>query len=84
MSDSELRRKLLEKSIRTSQLGKAVNTPVAEKRVKFEESHKRKTFWIDYDICKCIEEDTKTYRGEMTRIVNSLFREYYRKQGRIQ
>lgn len=54
------------------------NIPVAKRKKSIRETHKSK------DIAKLIEEDIrKGSRGDMTKIANALFEEYYRSQGRI-
>lgn len=58
--------------------------PVAKKKVNIRETHKTKAFYIRNDIAKLIDKDIKTSRrGAMTEIVNALFEEYYRSQGRL-
>lgn len=58
--------------------------PVAKKKVSIRETHKTKAFYIRNDIAKLIDKDIKTSRrGAMTEIVNALFEEYYRSQGRL-
>lgn len=58
--------------------------PVAKKKRNIRETHKTKAFYIRNDIAKFIEKDIKTSRrGAMTEIVNALFEEYYRSQGRL-
>lgn len=58
--------------------------PVVKKKANIRETHKSKAFYIRKDIAKLIEEDIrKGSRGDMTKIANALFEEYYRSQGRI-
>lgn len=58
--------------------------PVAKKKQSIRETHKTKAFYIRNDIAKLIDKDIKTSRrGAMTEIVNALFEEYYRSQGRL-
>lgn len=58
--------------------------PVAKKKVNIRETHKTKAFYIRNDIAKLIDKDIKTSkRGAMTEIVNALFEEYYKRQGRL-
>ena len=58
--------------------------PVAKKKANIRETHKTKAFYIRNDIAKLIDKDIKTSRrGAMTEIVNALFEEYYRSQGRL-
>ena len=58
--------------------------PVAKKKANIRETHKSKAFYIRKDIARLIEEDIrKGSRGDMTKIANALFEEYYRSQGRI-
>lgn len=58
--------------------------PVAKAKKGIRETHKTKAFYIRNDIVKLIDKDIKTSRrGAMTEIVNALFEEYYRSQGRL-
>ena len=58
--------------------------PVAKKKANIRESHKTKAFYIRNEIAKLIDKDIKTSkRGAMTEIVNALFEEYYKSQGRL-
>lgn len=58
--------------------------PVAKKKRNIRDTHKTKAFYIRNDIAKLIDKDIKTSRrGAMTEIVNALFEEYYRSQGRL-
>lgn len=58
--------------------------PVAKKKRNIRETHKTKAFYIRNEIAKLIDKDIKTSRrGAMTEIVNALFEEYYRSQGRL-
>lgn len=58
--------------------------PVAKQKKSIRETHKTKAFYIRNDIAKLIDKDIKTSRrGAMTEIVNALFEEYYRSQGRL-
>ena len=58
--------------------------PVAKKKANIRDTHKTKAFYIRNDIAKLIDKDIKTSRrGAMTEIVNALFEEYYRSQGRL-
>lgn len=60
------------------------NIPVAKKKQNIRETHKTKAFYIRNDLAKLIDKDIKTSRrGAMTEIVNALFEEYYRSQGRL-
>lgn len=63
---------------------KVTGIPVAKKKQSIRETHKTKAFYIRNDIAKLIDKDIKTSRrGAMTEIVNALFEEYYRSQGRL-
>lgn len=58
--------------------------PVAKKKRNIRDTHKTKAFYIRNDIAKLIEKDIKhSSRGDMTKIVNALFEEYYRSQGKL-
>lgn len=58
--------------------------PVVEPKKGIHETHKTKAFYIRNDIAKLINEDIKNgRRGDMTKIVNALFEQYYRSLGRI-
>lgn len=57
--------------------------PVAESKQGILETHKQKNFYIRKDLAALIEDDIKKRRGAMTEIVNALFEQYYRSQGRI-
>ena len=58
--------------------------PVAKKKANIRETHKTKAFYIRNDIAKLIDKDIKnSKRGAMTEIVNALFEEYYKSQGRL-
>lgn len=58
--------------------------PVAKKKVSIRDTHKSKAFYIRKDIAKLIEQDIRnSSRGDMTKIANALFEEYYRSQGRL-
>ena len=58
--------------------------PVAKKKVSTRDTHKSKAFYIRKDIAKLIEQDIRnSSRGDMTKIANALFEEYYRSQGRL-
>ena len=58
--------------------------PVAKRKKSIRETHKSKAFYIRKDIAKLIESDIKnSSRGDMTKIANALFEEYYRSQGRL-
>lgn len=58
--------------------------PVAKKKPNIRDTHKTKAFYIRNDIAKLIDKDIKTSRrGAMTEIVNALFEEYYKSQGRL-
>lgn len=53
--------------------------PVAKKKKSIRETHKSKAFYIRKEIAKLIEQDIKnSNRGDMTKIANALFEEYYR------
>lgn len=53
--------------------------PVAKKKTSIRETHKSKAFYIRKDIAKLIEQDIRnSSRGDMTKIANALFEEYYR------
>lgn len=48
------------------------------------DTHKSKAFYIRKEIAKLIEQDIRnSSRGDMTKIANALFEEYYRSQGRL-
>lgn len=58
--------------------------PVAKKKANIRDTHKTKAFYIRNDIAKLIDKDIKNNkRGAMTEIVNALFEEYYKSQGRL-
>lgn len=58
--------------------------PIAKQKKSIRETHKTKAFYIRNDLAKLIDKDIKTSRrGAMTEIVNALFEEYYRSQGRL-
>lgn len=58
--------------------------PVARAKKGIRETHKTKAFYIRKDIAKLIDSDIQRgQRGDMTRIVNALFEEYYKSQGRL-
>lgn len=86
MSDKNLREELLATSIRAGgPLKVETDDPETKqrKKEKFEKTHKRKTFWLRNDITKLVDQDIKSDRGAMTRTINNLLHEYYRKQNRI-
>ena len=58
--------------------------PVVKPKKSIRETHKSKAFYIRRDIAKLIEKDIAAgQRGDMTKIVNALFEEYYKKQGKL-
>lgn len=58
--------------------------PVAKRKKSIRETHKTKAFYIRNDIAKLIDKDIRnSRRGAMTEIVNALFEEYYKSQGRL-
>ena len=58
--------------------------PVAKKKANIRDTHKTKAFYIRNDIARLIDKDIKnSKRGAMTEIVNALFEEYYKSQGRL-
>ena len=58
--------------------------PVAKKKANIRDTHKTKAFYIRNEIAKLIDKDIKnSKRGAMTEIVNALFEEYYKSQGRL-
>ncbi len=58
--------------------------PVAEPKKGINETHTTKAFYIRNDLAKLINEDIKNgRRGDMTKIANALFEQYYRSLGRI-
>lgn len=60
------------------------NIPIAKAKKGIRETHKTKAFYIRNEIAKLIDKDIKTSRrGAMTEIVNALFEEYYKSQGRL-
>ena len=60
------------------------NIPVARAKKGIRETHKTKAFYIRKDIAKLIDADIQRgQRGDMTKIVNALFEEYYKSQGRL-
>lgn len=60
------------------------NIPVAKKKTNIRDTHKSKAFYIRKEIAKLIEQDIKnSSRGDMTKIANALFEEYYRSLGRL-
>lgn len=49
-----------------------------------QETHKSKGFYLENEIAELVNEDIRNgQRGEMTIIINALFKEYYRNQGRL-
>lgn len=61
-----------------------INIPIAKSKKSIRDTHKTKAFYIRNDIAKLIDKDIKTSRrGAMTEIVNALFEEYYKSQGRL-
>lgn len=57
--------------------------PIAQPKKGIRETHTQKNFYIRNDIAKLINDDISKQRRVMTQIVNALFEEYYRSQGRI-
>lgn len=58
--------------------------PIAKKKSNIRDTHKSKAFYIRKEIAKLIEQDIRnSSRGDMTKIANALFEEYYRSQGRL-
>lgn len=58
--------------------------PVAKRKKSIRETHKTKAFYIRNEIAKLIEKDIRnSSRGDMTKIVNALFEEYYKSQGKL-
>ena len=58
--------------------------PIAKQKKSIRETHKTKAFYIRNDLAKLIDKDIKTSRrGAMIEIVNALFEDYYRSQGRL-
>lgn len=58
--------------------------PVAKRKKSIRETHKTKAFYIRNDIARLIEKDIRnSSRGDMTKIVNALFEEYYKSQGKL-
>lgn len=58
-----------------------VDVPVRKKKPKFEDTHKRKTFWLQNDVFELVDEAMKNNdRGEMTYVINTLLREYFAKR----
>lgn len=58
--------------------------PIVKPKKSIRETHKSKAFYIRRDIAKLIEKDIAAgQRGDMTKIVNALFEEYYKKQGKL-
>lgn len=58
--------------------------PIAQPKRGIRETHTTKAFYIRNDLAELINEDIrKGRRGAMTEIVNALFEQYYRSQGRI-
>lgn len=61
-----------------------ITIPVAKKKSNIIDTHKSKAFYIRKDVAKLIEQDIRnSSRGDMTKIANALFEEYYRSQGRL-
>ena len=61
-----------------------MSIPVAKRKKSIRETHKTKAFYIRNDIAKQIDKDIRnSRRGAMTEIVNALFEEYYKSQGRL-
>lgn len=61
-----------------------ISIPVAKKKSNIRDTHKSKAFYIRKEIAKLIEQDIRnSSRGDMTKIANALFEEYYRSQGRL-
>lgn len=58
--------------------------PVVKRKPSIRDTHKSKAFYIRKEIARLIEQDIKNgSRGDMTKIVNALFEEYYRSLGRL-
>lgn len=58
-----------------------VDVPVRKKKPKFEDTHKRKTFWLQHDVFEMVDAEMKNNdRGEMTYVINTLLREYFNKR----
>ncbi|MEW4425972.1 hypothetical protein AB1I68_00595 [Paenibacillus pabuli] len=57
--------------------------PIAQPKQGIRETHTQKNFYIRNDLAELINEDISKRRGAMTEIVNALFEQYYRSQGRI-
>ncbi|MEK4360788.1 hypothetical protein NYE48_27665 [Paenibacillus sp. FSL M7-1455] len=57
-----------------------VDVPVRKRKPKFEDTHRRKTFWIANDIADMVDEEIRNDRGAMTQVINALLREYFAKR----
>lgn len=58
--------------------------PIAQPKRGIRETHTTKAFYIRNDLAELINEDIRNgRRGAMTEIVNALFEQYYRSQGRV-
>lgn len=58
--------------------------PVVKRKPSIRDTHKSKAFYIRKEIARLIEQDIKNgSRGDMTKIVNALFEEYYKSLGRL-
>jgi hypothetical protein len=57
--------------------------PIAQPKQGIRETHTQKNFYIRNDLAELINDDISKRRGAMTEIVNALFEQYYRSQGRI-
>lgn len=58
--------------------------PIVKPKKSIRETHKSKAFYIRRDIAKLIEKDIAAgQRGDMTKIINALFEEYYKKQRKL-
>lgn len=60
-----------------------ISIPIALPKQGIRETHTQKNFYIRNDLAELINEDISKRRGAMTEIVNALFEQYYRSQGRI-
>lgn len=58
----------------------SIEVPVRKKKPKFEETHRRKTFWIANDVAELVDEEIRGDRGAMTQVINALLREYFAKR----
>lgn len=63
-----------------AQLINAEPTPTRKRtpKPKFEETHKRRTFWIRNDLLAKLDDEAGAERGAVTAIINELLDEYFK------